>query len=198
MKRIVCLIFILGFTNVSFAQKFKQSFITTDIDNFWTAYDKISASKDSVQQYALLRELYLSKGTEGLKGLIEVRNYSEEEFINWITQYPKFWKSIRHNTDKLNSLYPKINENILKLQKAYPDLKPATIYFSVGAFRTGGTIQGNKVLIGSELSLADKTTIIDELPSWRQNFYKNQNPLNELPLLNTNTQYSCLFVSIIV
>jgi len=186
MKRIVCLIFILGFTNVSFAQKFKQSFITTDIDNFWTAYDKISASKDSVQQYALLRELYLSKGTEGLKGLIEVRNYSEEEFINWITQYPKFWKSIRHNTDKLNSLYPKINENILKLQKAYPDLKPATIYFSVGAFRTGGTIQGNKVLIGSELSLADKTTIIDELPSWRQNFYKNQNPLNELPLLCTH------------
>jgi hypothetical protein len=36
------------------------------------------------------------------------------------------------------------------------------------------------------LSLADKTTIIDELPTWRQTFYKTQNPLSELPLLCTH------------
>ena len=116
MNKIVWLIFILGFTNVSFAQNFKQSFIATDIDNFWTAYDKIITAKDSVQQYALLKELYLNKGTEGLKDLIEVRDYSENEFINWITQYPNFWKSIRHNTYKVNSLYPKIEANIQKLK----------------------------------------------------------------------------------
>lgn len=186
MKKIVWLIFILGLTNVSFAQKFKQSFIANDLDNFWIAYDKIVATKDSVQQYALLKEFYLNKGTEGLKGLIEVRNYSEKEFIDWITHYPKFWNSLRPNTHKVKSLYPTINANIQKLKKAYPDLRPAAIYFSVGAFRTGGTTQRNKVLIGSELSLADKTTMIDELPSWRQSFYKNQNPLNELPLLCTH------------
>ena len=173
-------------TNALLAQKTKQAYVSTDIDNFWNAYDKIISTKDSVQQIALLQELYLDKGTEGLKGIIEVRNYSEKEFIDWITQNPKFWNSIRPNTLKVKSLYPKINANIKKLKKAYPDLKPSTIYFTIGAFRTGGTIQGNKVLIGSELSLADKTTIIDELPSWRQLFYKTQNPFKELPLLCTH------------
>jgi hypothetical protein len=186
MKKIICFIIFWGLTNSILAQKSKQAFVAADIDNFWIAYDKIIATKDSVQQIALLRELYLDKGTEGLKGIIEMRNYSEKEFIDWITQNPKFWNSIRPNTLKVKSLYPKINANIKKLKKAYPDLKPSTIYFTIGAFRTGGTIQGNKVLIGSELSLADKTTIIDELPSWRQSFYKTQNPLRELPLLCTH------------
>lgn len=186
MKKIIYFILFSGLTNGLLAQKTKQIFVSTDIDHFWNAYDKITTTKDSVQQYLLLKELYLNKGTEGLKGLIEVRNYSEKEFINWITQYPKFWKSIRPNTLKVTAIYPKINANILKLEKAYPDLKPATIYFSVGAFRTGGTIQGNKVLIGSELSLADKTTIVEEFPGWRQTFYKNQKPLKELPLLCTH------------
>lgn len=173
-------------TNTLLAQKSKEVFVSTDIDNFWIAYDKIIATKDSVKQIALLKELYLDKGSEGLKGIIEVRNYSEKEFIDWIRQNPKFWKSIRPNTLKVKSLYPKINANIKKLREAYPDLKPSTIYFTIGAFRAGGTIQGNKVLIGSELSLADKTTVIDELPSWRQPFYKTQHPIKELPLLCTH------------
>lgn len=186
MKKIICLTIILCLTTVSFAQKAKQQFVSSDIDNFWIVYDKINATKDTIQQYKLLKDLYLDKGTEGLKALIEVRNYSQKEFINWITQYPKFWSSIRPNTLKVKTNYPKINANILKLKKVYPDLKPAKIYFTIGAFRTGGTTQGNKVLIGSELSLADKTTIVDELPSWRQPFYKTQTPLNELPLLCTH------------
>jgi len=186
MKKIICFLIFLVLTNALLAQKTKQAYVSTDIDNFWIAYDKIIATKDSTQQYALLKEFYLDKGTKGLKGIIEVRNYSEKEFIDYITQNPKFWNSIRPNTLKVKSLYPKINANIKKLKKAYPDLKPSTIYFTIGAFRTGGTTQGNKVLIGSELSLADKTTIIDELPSWRQSFYKTQNPLKELPLLCTH------------
>lgn len=186
MKKLLSLIIILCLATATFAQKTKQIFVSADIDNFWNAYDKINATKDSAQQYKLLKDFYLDKGTPGLESLIKVRNYSEKEFISWMTQYPKFWFSLKPNTLKVKSLYPKINANIQKLKKAYPDLKPATIYFSFGAFRTGGTIDGNRVLIGSELSLADKTTIIDEFPTWRQNFYKNQNPFHELPLLCTH------------
>ena len=87
---------------------------------------------------------------------------------------------------KVKSLYPKINSNIQKLKKVYPELKPSIIYFGVGAFRTNGTVQGNKLLIGSELSLADKTTLVNELPTWRQPFYKTQNPFYEIPLLCTH------------
>ena len=186
MKYIFCVALFLSLAAVSTAQKNKQVFVSADIDHFWTAYDQIIATKDSAKQYRLIKDLYIDKATPGLKGLIEVRNYSEKEFVDWITQNPAFWRSIRPNMLKVKSLYPKIDANIQKLKKAYPDLKPSAIYFAVGAFRTGGTTQGNKVLIGSELSLADKRTIIHELPAWRQAFYKTQDPFNELPLLCTH------------
>src|SRR5688572_25057068 len=146
MKRIFLIILSLSLTTLSFAQEFKQTFEATDIDNFWIAYDKINSTKDSALQLKFLKELYFDKGTLGLKSLIEVRNYSEKEFIDWMTKNPKFWNSIKPNTLKVKSLYPKINANIQKLKKAYPELKPSTIYFAIGAFRTGGTIQGNRVL----------------------------------------------------
>lgn len=41
-------------------------------------------------------------------------------------------------------------------------------------------------MIGAELSLADKTTDVSRFPEWRQQFYKNQDPLSELALLCTH------------
>ena len=165
------------------AQSPAQVFVSQDVENFWVAYDRIVAAKDSNEQYALLKNLYLDRGTEGLKSLMEVRNYTAKDFIYSINQYPRFWASLRNNTQQLKRLYPVIDAQVQKLKAAYPVLQPATIYFSVGAFRTNGTIQGRKILIGSELSLADSSTVIDELPAWRQPYYKTQHPVKELPLL---------------
>ncbi len=186
MKKLFFIILSLSVTTLSIAQEFKQKYVSTDIANFWAAYDQIILTKDSTKQYKLLQELYLDKGSEGLKSLLEVRNYTDKDFIDAINKYPNFWTSIRSNTLKLETLYTNINSDIQKLKKAYPDLKPSTIYFTIGAFKTGGTTQGNKVLIGSELSLADKTTMVEELPNWRQPFYKTQNPINEIALLCTH------------
>lgn len=186
MKKNLLLIICLGISLLTNAQALKQAFVSTDIDNFWVAYDKISSTKDSIKQYAYLKEFYLNKGSDGLKSIIEVRNYTDKEFIDAINNYPIFWNSIRENTLKVKDLYPEINADLLKLKNFYPDLNQSTIYFTIGAFRTGGTIQNNKVLIGSELSLADKGTIVEELPAWRQPFYKNQVPIEEIALLCTH------------
>jgi len=174
---------LLIFTISSYSQTDNQKIISTDIDNFWKAYDKIITEKDSTKQYSFLKEFYLDKATPGLKSLIEVRNYTPKNFIDAINKYPKFWNSIRSNTLNAKEVYPEIEADIIKLQKAYPDLKPSTIYFSIGAFRTNGTIQDNRILIGSELSLADETTVIDELPEWRQSFYKEYEPRKNIALL---------------
>ncbi|MBL0135438.1 MAG: hypothetical protein IPP79_16435 [Chitinophagaceae bacterium] len=186
MRKVLITILSCCLYSIAFSQNKKQEFISSDIDNFWKAYDKIISTTDSASQYKFLQELYLNKASLGLKGIIEVRNYSEKEFIDWITKYPKFWASIKPNTLKVKSLYPSINADIQKLKKVYPELKHSPIYFTMGAFRSGGTIQGQKVLIGSELSLADKSTYVEELPAWRQPFYKIQNPLSEIALLCTH------------
>jgi Predicted Zn-dependent protease (DUF2268) len=186
MRKLILVIISLTLTAETYSQSFKQKFETTDIGNFWKAYDKIISVKDSIKQIQYLKELYIDKGTDGLKSLIEVRNYTDKEIIEWMIKYPKFWNSLKPNTLKVKTLFPLINSDIQKLKKIYPELKLSTIYFSIGAFRTGGTTQGNRVLIGSELSLADRKTFIDELPNWRQEFYKTQNPIKEIPLLCTH------------
>ena len=184
--RVLVFALTLIITQISFGQAFQQKFVTDDIANFWNAYQKITITTDSLQQLQFLRDYYLSKGTEGLKGLIEVRHYTEKEFIEAINNYPRFWASLKENTFTAQSLKAEIETDILKLKRAYPALKPSTIYFVVGAFRTGGTIQAHNVLIGSEMALADSSTVIDELPTRLQSFYSEYHPRKNLAFLCTH------------
>ena len=185
MKNLFQMVFLI-LTMSCYCQIKNQKIVSTDIDNFWNAYEKIISTNDSVKQYNFLKELYIDKGTLGLKSLIEVRNYTSKDFINAINKYPKFWNSLKLNTLNCENLYPEIEADINKLKEAYSSLKPATVYFSIGAFRTNGTVREDQILIGSELSLADETTIIDELPQWRQSFYKEYNPRKNIALLCTH------------
>lgn len=187
MEKYFLTITILIFSNFIFSQELKQEFFSQDIENFWEAYDKITSTKDTLLQQKYLKELYLDKATDGLKSLIVVRNYTQKEFLDYINNSPKFWNSIRNNTLNISKRYLEIETEVRKLKSHYPELKPMPIYFSIGAFRTGGTIYENKVLIGSELSLADENTITDELPEWRKPFYQiYKNPIQDLALLCTH------------
>ena len=183
MKKIL-FILLLTITNFLFGQT--QKFVSADIDNFWTAFDKITSITDTSLQRQYINELFLYKGTLGLQSLVQVRNYTDKEYIDVILKYPNFWKSLRTNSLNTKQLYPEIEDNISKLKLIYPDLKASIIYFLVGAFRTNGTILKDRVLIGSELSLGDENTEIAEHPEFRQNFYKTYKPKENLALLCTH------------
>ena len=188
VRQLKFLIFVLAIqiNQFSIGQTFQQKFVTDDVTNFWNAYQKIRSTKDSSQQYQFLRDYYINKGTEGLRRLIEVRNYTEKDYIDAINNYPRFWASIKENTLTVQNLMAEIQANLLKLKHAYPGLKPATIYFAVGAFRTNGTTQDQNILIASEMSLADSSTVIDELPARLHSFYKEYQPRKNLPFLCTH------------
>ena len=186
MKRFLSVLTGILFLTITHSQDFQQTFVSTDIDNFWKAYDKITATQDTNLQQQYLQNLYIDKGSPGLKSIIQVRNYTSQEFLQGINNYPKFWQSIQSNTLKTATYAKEIEADIKKLKAAYPDLKPAPIYFTVGAFRTNGTTHEGKVLIGTELALGDDATVIDELPDWRQPFYQEYKPLQGLALLCTH------------
>jgi len=165
-----------------------QNIITTDIDNFWAAYDKITATKDSAQQYQYLDDLFLKKGTPGLEAIMQARNYTPKSYIDAINNYPKYWNSIRANTLKASSFAGQIAEGIDKLRALYPVLKPATIYFTIGAFRTSGTTLDDQVLIGAEMALGDEKVDVSELPV-SMNYVKDYlagNPIEDQVFLNVH------------
>ncbi|SHI86865.1 hypothetical protein SAMN05443429_105164 [Cruoricaptor ignavus] len=181
--KIIFLSIIIGFT----IQTRAQNVFSSDVDNFWKAYDKITKTKDSILQKKLLEDLYFSKGTEGLKAIRKARNYTSQDYINAINNYPKFWNSVRKNTLKSKRYQRDLNLGIEKLRKIYPELKPAKIYFTIGALRTNGTYSHNLVLIGSEIAMTDKKTITDEFPesirNARRKFFDSE-PIKDLVLLN--------------
>lgn len=172
----------------SSAQQLKPGFYTADIDHFWQAFDRIRASKDSTAQYRALQSLFLDPGTPGLKAIMKARNYTPKSYIDAIDRYPEFWASIRANTGKAKSFAAAIEKNVQNLKKLYPELKPAAIYFTVGALRTGGTTLDGQVLIGSEIALADDQTVSKEFPvafSGLKTFFKS-NPIGGVVFTNVH------------
>jgi len=111
-------------------QQKESNVITTDVDNFWIAYDLIKQESDSLKQLKLVEELYLTKGTPGLEGIIQARRYTPEEFVDMINHYPKFLESVKPNTTKAAQLSKDLEKGINKLRDIYPELKPAKIYFT--------------------------------------------------------------------
>ncbi|MEZ5043874.1 MAG: hypothetical protein R2828_28515 [Saprospiraceae bacterium] len=163
--------------------------IDDDIDHFWQAYDKIIATNDSTLQYQLLNELFIEKGTPGLKAFMERRSYTPASYINAINNYPLFWSSIRANTLKSKAYGQDIAFEIKKLKQLYPDLKPAKIYFTIGALMSNGTTMDSLVLIGAESAMADSATVTEELPGrLGENLrkYFDSNPIQHVVLLNVH------------
>jgi len=163
--------------------------VSSDIELFWNAYDQIVEVSDSTEQAQLLKEHYIDKGSPGLHGMIEARGYTIGDFVQVINDYPKFWKSVRPNTLKAGSLNAELNAGVEKLAEIYPDLKPAKIYFTIGALRSNGTTIDSLVLIGSELAMSDKNTDASEFPieyrEARQTYF-DSNPIDGIVLLNVH------------
>lgn len=160
-----------------------QKVFTSDIDNFWIAYDSIQTTKDSLRQIAFIQNLYIDKGTKGLKAFMAVRNYTAVLWVQLIRLYPKFWSSIRPNTLTAKSYAPEIEKSIKKFKELYPDLKEAKMYFTVGGLRSGGTTMNDMVLIGSEIATGNASTDVSEFPNkWLESVFKNQQADNIVPL----------------
>jgi uncharacterized protein YjaZ len=165
------LVFALLSTQILYGQSPVKIF-TSDIDNFWNAYDKVIKLSDTTEQKKIIQELYLDKATEGLKHFIKLRNHSASRHLRNILKYPKFWGSIRPNTLGIKSHSEEIQKLMDRFKEIYPAFKQPDIYFTIGILNSGGTTMANQVLIGSEIGVADALTDASELSNWLQQVFK--------------------------
>ncbi|MCW3465988.1 hypothetical protein [Chitinophaga nivalis] len=169
------------------AQKAEPRMITTDIDHFWQAYDSVRTTNDSLRQLAFIQTLYIDRGTPGLEAFMALKRYTAPLWVHQLRSYPKFWNSIRPNTEKLKTLSAAFEPGIDKLKKLYPALKPAKIYGCIGALASSGTAQEGKVLIGAEMVTGGPETDLSEFPEnmrARLSAYYGTLPFNSIVLLN--------------
>ena len=163
--------------------------IASDIDRFWKAYDTIKTQSDPLVQQKLIEELYIRQASPGLKGMIQAKQYTSGDYIDMINRFPLFLESVKPNTLKAHELSEDLEKGIEKLRLVYPQLKPAKIYFTIGAMRSGGTTMDSLVLIGSELAMVDEQTNISEFEgrskAWIENYIATK-PLENIVLLNVH------------
>lgn len=164
----------------------EQKIITSDIDNFWSAYDSIQKVTEKPVKIEIINSLYIKKGTPGLRAFMNARNYSAELYIDLIEMYPKFWKSVRSNTLSVKKYTPQIESSIIRFTQLYPEIKDAKMYFTIGGLRSGGTVDNGMVLIGTEIAAADSLTDVSEFRSnWLPGVFKKQS-IENLVYLNVH------------
>lgn len=159
--------------------------VSSDVDHFWVAYDRITATTDTAEQRRLLQTYYFDKGTPGLAALREARRYTADDYLQAIRQYPKYWADMRERTGRIPQKAREIQIAIEQFQSLYPKYRPATVYFAIGAFRTNGTAMDSMVLIGTEMAMADSLVDVTQLPDDLQYVkdYLQTNPGEHLPFL---------------
>lgn len=165
MKNVFCFLFLCLLSISVFAQKrgFTIYIETSDIRNFWSAYDEVQKINNEEQKISIFQKLYVDKATPGLKDFIQSRNFTSEQWIESFELKPKFWNSIRIKTENIQNNFKNIEDLYHKFSQLYEGFSPPKIYFTVGNLKGGGTVINGNLIIGSELAASDKTVDYSEL-----------------------------------
>lgn len=148
--------------------------ISSDIDNFWKAYDAATPENNLY----VFRDQYIRKGSRGLKELTELRIGSSCELVDAIEAHPKFYRSIRESTLKAHTFKEPIRAAFRKLESLYEPALFPDVYLLIGRMSSGGTYTQNALLIGVEMYGRTKDMPLEELKEWHRQVIK---PLAEIP-----------------
>lgn len=167
----ICVVFI---SSTSVAQSRAQlntdpqsvKFVTSDIENFWRAYDLAARETDKAKRIAIFQTQYLDKGSPGLKDFLRLRIKSAENLINTIDRLPKFYASIRPQTLRVPRMENRMRAAFRKFKSIYPKAVFPDVYFLIGITSSGGTTGPSGLLIGTEMYAKTATTSMDELSAW--------------------------------
>jgi len=167
----ICILFI---STVSIAQSGTQlnrdpetvKFVTSDIGNFWRAYDLAAKETDKAKRIAIFQTEYLDKGSPGLKDFLRLRIKSAESLVNTIDQMPKYYESIRPQTLQVQRMEKRMRAAFKKFKSIYPEAVFPDVYFLIGVTNSGGTTGPSGLLIGTELYAKTAKSPMDELSPW--------------------------------
>ncbi|SIT02632.1 gliding motility protein GldB-related protein [Belliella pelovolcani] len=165
MKKLHLLILFLSISGFANSQD-KQIIETIDIENFWRAFDKLSNASSKKDSISIIQTEYIDNSTEFFKEFIKVRNFNAEEYNTLIAKYPRFWNSIRPETENVQNRKYDVEQLLDKYEKEIPNFKRPNVCFAIGCLRTGGTVSKNLILIGTEIAASTPDTEKSELSGW--------------------------------
>ena len=141
-------------------------FVTSDIGNFWRAYDLAAKETDKANRAAIFQTEYLDKGSPGLKDFLRLRIKSAENLVSAIDRMPRYYASIRPQTLRVQRMEKRMRAAFRKFKSIYPEAVFPDVYFLIGVTNSGGTTGPSGLLIGAEMYGKTAKTPTDELSAW--------------------------------
>lgn len=147
---------------------------TSDISNFWIAFDSVKNSKEKSKVFT---ELYLDKASKSFKKMIELSGdiSNVENYLESFEKYPKFWKSLREPTLELQSIQSEIFSCYDKVKNIYPEFNAGDVCVFIGVRSIQASVlkKDNLIFMGGELNVAYKDVDLSEFKSEETFAYQN-------------------------
>jgi len=122
-------------------------FITSDIDNFWKAFDHFK--RDTTTNP--FGPEYIDIGSKGVKGFIHRRIQSADHLLAVVKKHRADYEKVRSGTLLISQKGKQCRSTFYALKYLYPQAKFPDVYFLIGAYNTGGTEGDDGLYIGSEI-----------------------------------------------
>ena len=162
---VVCVLAAVGQTSTN-ADPEKAKFVTSDIDNFWRAFDMGQDVPDFEKRVAIYQAEYLDRGSVGLKDFIRLRIKDAKTLTTTVDNLSRFYASTHPSTKRIREMEGAMRKSFRKFKKLYPEAVFPDVYFVIGISNTGGTVSGNGLLVGAELYGLTPQTPRDEFVPW--------------------------------
>ncbi len=141
-------------------------FVTSDLNNFLTAYADASRASTDAEKAAIYQREYLDKGSPGLKDFVDARIKSAASLVHTIDTHPKYYASLQGVIPQIAPMEPAMRRSFRNLKRLYKDAVFPDVYFLVGRMNSGGTTGPSGLLIGLEMNAKTATTDMSEMDNW--------------------------------
>lgn len=141
------------------------AFITSDVDLFWKAYEKLPTARDPA---GLLAGDYLDAGSAGLQDFIPNRILGAANLYATLQKYPKYFATLRDHTLKVAAIEPTVRQSFRRFKALYAEATFPDVTFVIGAMNSGGTSAASGLLIGLDLFGRGPGTPMEEMDDWHR------------------------------
>jgi hypothetical protein len=163
----------------------KAEFITSDIRNFWVAFDQIGVKKNPFINY-------IEKGSVGLMDFIPYRIESPKNLLKTVIKRKTDYQAIREGSYKVELQVSRIGDFYAVFKELYSSAVFPPTYFVIGAFNSGGTSSGNGLIIGVEVQNDVENIpyiVAHELIHFNQNYQGNKTTLLEQSIIEGSADF---------
>jgi hypothetical protein len=123
--------------------------ITTDIENFWKAYDLCKGAFITLQE-KIFDSIYIKNASKCLKEIILARKLTGSDFVKWLNSESDYFSKCKSTSKKIKKYEIEIRDYLKKFKAIYPAATYADIYFMFTGFYTGGQSKKSGIAIGMD------------------------------------------------